>query len=73
MVYTKNLLIYFNDVIMANPDNRQYKKDKIKKNPMSEEDVKKNPEKGAMQDPYVQPTQSGGEKPTKPKGNPGKE
>lgn len=58
---------------MANPDNREYKKDKNKKNPMYEEDVKKNPEKGTMQDPYVKPTQSGGPPPTKPKGNPGKE
>ncbi len=56
---------------MANPDNRRYKEDKNKKNPMYEEDVKKNPEKGAMQDPYVKPNQSGGEKPTKPKGDPG--
>ncbi|HSJ68820.1 MAG TPA: hypothetical protein VK921_14145 [Anditalea sp.] len=58
---------------MANPDNRKYKEKKNQKNPMYEEDVKKNPEKGSMQDPYAKPNQSGGEKPTKPKGDPGKE
>jgi hypothetical protein len=56
---------------MANPENRKYKEEKNKTNPMSEEDVKQNPEKGVMRDPYVKPNQSGGEKPTKPKGSQG--
>jgi hypothetical protein len=48
---------------MENQESKKYKEEKNKTNPMSEEDVKQNPEKGVMQDPYVKPTQSGGENP----------
>ncbi len=47
-------------------ENIEKRKERIKKNPMIEDDVKQNPEKGIMRDPYVKPNASGGKKPTKP-------
>lgn len=49
---------------MAN--NEKKRDEKIKKNPAAEKDVKNNPQKGKMRDPYSAPTASGGKRPTKP-------
>jgi hypothetical protein len=53
---------------MADKENEKHREEQIKKNPMKEDDVRQNPEKGKMRDPYKEPN-TGGEHPTKPKGD----